>query len=228
MTSRKELKQIAKTSLKGHWKFSIALTLLTSFLPMVILPVPLLGVLILTLLTPAIIYIPQELFIKIKRNEDVKINDVFSLLVSKLEIYWGLTIRILLHLLPCLSLMLIGSFVLVLGRIIAIPIDSPITTVISITGTLLNLLASVVIFINSLYYVLSIYIKIDNPEMTCNEAVAKSKELMNGHRLEYFLLTLSFIGWAFVSLITAGLGSLYLLPYIYTTFVAYYDNLIAK
>lgn len=228
MTSRKELKLTARNALKGHWGFSIALTLITSFLPMVILPVPLLGILILLVLTPAIIYIPQELFIKIKRNEEANIKDIFTFLTSKLEVYWGLTIRILIHLLPSLALMLIGSFILVLGRIISIPLDSPITLVISILGTLLNLLASIVIFINSLYYVLSIYIKIDNPDMTCDEAVVKSKELMTGHRLEYFLLSLSFIGWFFVTVITAGFGSLYLIPYMYTTFVAYYDELIKE
>ena len=64
--------------------------------------------------------------------------------------------------------------------------------------------------------------------MTCDEAVVKSKELMTGHRLEYFLLSLSFIGWFFVTVITAGFGSLYLIPYMYTTFVAYYDELIKE
>ena len=64
--------------------------------------------------------------------------------------------------------------------------------------------------------------------MTCDEAVIKSKELMTGHRLEYFLLSLSFIVWFFVATITAGLGSLYLMPYMYTTFVAYYDELIEE
>jgi uncharacterized membrane protein len=48
---------------------------------------------------------------------------------------------------------------------------------------------------------------------------------MVGHKGEYFLLQLSFIGWALVATLTFGIGFLWLAPYIQATNAAYYRNL---
>ncbi|MBF8970700.1 MULTISPECIES: DUF975 family protein [unclassified Streptococcus] len=59
------------------------------------------------------------------------------------------------------------------------------------------------------------------------EAITKSRILMDGHKLDLFLLDLSFIGWALLSILTFGIGSLWLSPYIYTTRAAFYRELAA-
>ena len=64
--------------------------------------------------------------------------------------------------------------------------------------------------------------------MTCKEAVLESQLLMTGHRLEYFILALSFIGWILIGAITFGIGLFYTLPYMQTTFAAFYDKLVGK
>ena len=43
--------------------------------------------------------------------------------------------------------------------------------------------------------------------------------------MQYFLLILSFIGWAILALIPAGLGFIGLIPYMYTAQAAFYEEL---
>lgn len=57
------------------------------------------------------------------------------------------------------------------------------------------------------------------------DAITKSRQLMDGHKGQLFLLDLSFIGWHILCLFTLGIGYLWLTPYILTTKVAFYDNL---
>lgn len=57
------------------------------------------------------------------------------------------------------------------------------------------------------------------------EAITKSRALMEGHKWEYFVLQLSFLGWALLATLTAGIGFLWLIPYIHATNAAYYRNL---
>ena len=65
----------------------------------------------------------------------------------------------------------------------------------------------------------------DNPQMSITDAMQRSHDIMKGHRGEYFLLNLSFIGWALLCILTLGLGFFILAPYISTTTSLYYNYL---
>mgnify|MGYP000835811139 CR=1 FL=1 len=65
-------------------------------------------------------------------------------------------------------------------------------------------------------YSMTFYILRENPEMTAGDAITASQKMMDGHKMDLFLLSLSFIGWAILALIPAGLGFIWLLPYMYT------------
>lgn len=62
-------------------------------------------------------------------------------------------------------------------------------------------------------------------EVAATEAINKSRELMNGHKWEYFLLELSFIGWDLLGCLSLGIGFLWILPYIKATEAEYYRKL---
>ncbi len=62
-------------------------------------------------------------------------------------------------------------------------------------------------------YAMAEYLMVQNPNLSGREAIAKSKEMMRGHKAELFVLQLSFIGWAFLSVVTMGIGFLWLMPY---------------
>jgi uncharacterized membrane protein len=61
--------------------------------------------------------------------------------------------------------------------------------------------------------------------MTANEAITASKEMMNGHKGELFWLSLTFIGWVLLSVLTLGIGTLFLNPYMNASYAAFYRNL---
>ncbi len=79
--------------------------------------------------------------------------------------------------------------------------------------------------IKALSYAMTPYVLKDNPNMKSNEAIEESMRLMSGHKAELFLLSLSFIGWALLSLLTLGIGFLWLIPYMQTACAYFYEDL---
>ena len=79
--------------------------------------------------------------------------------------------------------------------------------------------------IKALSYAMTPYVLKDNPNMKSNEAIEESMRLMSGHKAELFLLSLSFIGWALLSLLTLGIGFLWLIPYMQTANAHFYEDL---
>lgn len=79
--------------------------------------------------------------------------------------------------------------------------------------------------VKSYSYALAYYILADNPEMTASEALNKSKEMMNGHKMDLFVLHLSFIGWGLLVGITFGLAGIYVIPYMNATVANFYNSL---
>ena len=74
-------------------------------------------------------------------------------------------------------------------------------------------------------FIMAIFIMLDNPDTEPLEALRKSKEMMIGHKMEFFVLQLSFIGWVLLSILTLGVGTLWLMPYMEVTNAKYYDKL---
>lgn len=62
-------------------------------------------------------------------------------------------------------------------------------------------------------YSMSTYILIENPNISAKEALRRSKEMMKGNKFRLFCLQCSFIGWTILSVLTCGIGLLWLLPY---------------
>lgn len=79
-------------------------------------------------------------------------------------------------------------------------------------------------------YSQSYYIYYDTYEETGEtprylDSITASRYLMDGFKAKLFFLDLSFIGWHFLSIITFGIGYLWLTPYISATKAAFYQNL---
>lgn len=69
------------------------------------------------------------------------------------------------------------------------------------------------------------YILAENPNMQATEAIERSKALMDGRKGDLFRLDLSFIGWALLAVLTAGIGNLWLVPYMTVSRAAFYRSL---
>lgn len=54
----------------------------------------------------------------------------------------------------------------------------------------------------------------------------KSEELMNGHKMDYFLLCLSFIGWHLLAILTLGILEIWIAPYYNTAKFKFLDDIM--
>ncbi len=78
-------------------------------------------------------------------------------------------------------------------------------------------------FIASISYSQTFYIIAEDETIGPMEAIVKSKKMMYGYKWKYFLLNLSFIGWILLSILTLGIGFLWLFPYMQVSRARFYD-----
>jgi uncharacterized membrane protein len=104
-----------------------------------------------------------------------------------------------------------------------------------LTGVLYNLfvaIGSIILFVPGIIFGFSFsmafYIINDHPEMTAMEALRESRRLMNGHKMQYFLLSLSFIGWMLLGMACLGVGTLWASSYMSCASAVFYDELVAN
>ena len=74
-------------------------------------------------------------------------------------------------------------------------------------------------------YAMTPYILAENPNLTASEAIRRSKEMMDGNRMDLFILELTFIGWELLCILTLGIGNLWLGPYKAAARAAFYKEL---
>ena len=79
--------------------------------------------------------------------------------------------------------------------------------------------------IAGLGYSMTFFIMAENPNIQASEAMRQSKEMMMGHKGELCLLSLSFFGWMVLSIVTLGIGLLWLESYMYTSVVIFYHKI---
>ncbi len=97
------------------------------------------------------------------------------------------------------------------------------TTLFIILWSLLLIVPGIIAAIR---YSMAYLIMSENPDVGPMEAINRSKILMAGHKSEFFSFVISFIGWFFLSLITIGVGFLFLIPYYNASKIYFYKSLI--
>jgi hypothetical protein len=87
------------------------------------------------------------------------------------------------------------------------------------------LAGSILAYIKRLSYSMTPYILTDNPNIGYDRALKLSMAMTGGQKWRMFVLYLSFIGWGLLALLTAGLGCLFLAPYVAATRAQLYVRL---
>lgn len=78
--------------------------------------------------------------------------------------------------------------------------------------------------IKSISYSMSMYILAENKGKSARACIAESKAMTEGHKMDLFVLALSFIGWMLLGCITFGIAYIWVAPYMTATFTnAYYS-----
>ena len=79
--------------------------------------------------------------------------------------------------------------------------------------------------IAAISYSMTFFILAENPNIKAADALRLSKQMMYGHKTQYFMLMLSFIGWFLLSILTFGIGLLFLYSYITMASTIFYQQI---
>ena len=74
-------------------------------------------------------------------------------------------------------------------------------------------------------YCFAPFISMDNENLTAEECIQQSMKMTQGYKMKLFLLDLSFIGWYFLSIITLGIGLLWVIPYHEAARIMIYEDI---
>ena len=77
-------------------------------------------------------------------------------------------------------------------------------------------------------YAMTPFILEEKPELSAYEAIKYSEKIMMGHKWDFFVLNLSFIGWGILACLTFGIGFLWLAPYMQLALCEFYEDLKAE
>ena len=117
------------------------------------------------------------------------------------------------------------------------------TLLVGIYTGLWTLLLIVPGIIATIKYSMTFYIWTDNPDISINEAISRSIEMTEGHKLEIFKLVFSFIGWIALILVLSiaisfcsiqyfvvivSIGMIFLSPYIEIALGVFYTKLVKE
>lgn len=240
MLSASEIRKQARENLKNKWSQVVLLTLIYTAINIGINSlsgfVPFLGILCLIITVPFEIGLVFS-FIKIYKNETFSYGDLFTLTLDNFSKVWKVVGNILLKLIVPIILLVVSIFALILG-IVFLGIASNSSDASSIFSTLgiifvilgyIGYIASLIfLYVKSLLYSVSYYILYDNPNMTGKQIVEESERIMKGQRGKYFGLQLSFIGWGLLTILTLGIGTLFLTPYVQFATIVFYEDRTGK
>lgn len=79
--------------------------------------------------------------------------------------------------------------------------------------------------VKSFSYSMTIFIMLEDKEISIMDAITKSREMMDGNKFDLFALYLSFIGWAILCMFTFGIGFLWLSPYVLVSTAVFYNSI---
>jgi len=151
------------------------------------------------------------------------LNFVFSLLAFAVSGYvvYGMTkvfIAVSKNELPVLEKALVSS-------VKDQPIKAPLFAFVQ--GALLALWSLLFIIpgiIKSYSYALTTFILVNEPEVDAVAAITKSRQLMDGKKMQLFLLDLSYVGWYLLSLFTLGILTIWVASWHQTARTLFYQD----
>lgn len=166
--------------------------------------------------------------VKLFNNEEVKSFDFVALGFNNFAKSLLIALHIDLKMIVPIILIIISCFLIYFGisasALVHIVYSSSASgyALVTILGFILLLVSGIWSVTKSYYYQLAYIISAEEPDLSAKECVLKSQELMYGKRGKLCCLQFSFIGWIILALLTLGIGSLWLNPYIHFSTISFY------
>lgn len=79
--------------------------------------------------------------------------------------------------------------------------------------------------IKSFSYSQALNILNENPDMGIMDCITESRRMMDGHKMDLFVLQLSFIPWILLTCVTCGIAGIYVYPYMTLTQMNFYHRI---
>lgn len=234
-----EIRSKAREALKGKWKKVVVIALIQAAI--------IYGAQFISILSGGVLSIavticavPIEFglyisYMKIFKNEEVDYTDFLKDGFKNFGKAWGIVGNTLLKMWPILLAYFVSLIIFIISVIVVVIGATTSETSFAIFGIVVMVLSVIGLYVSMIWmiirgllYSLAYFVAIDNPEITTKQAVEESEKMMKGNRGKLFLLNLSFIGWGILAIITIGIGSLWLLPYMIFSEIIFYQMLKSK
>ncbi|MEG1254427.1 DUF975 family protein [Clostridium sp.] len=241
MINRKSLKKLSKEQLRGQWTTPVLITLFVVIVQIILVFINFkinedlsrnfLSTIINTFIAFSISIMINSFYLKLSRGTKVSFSDVF---VSGKTYSKGLGIQLLMEILMLPVAIICGIIIAVIGikylnSIIYSGLfnaTNPSLTSFYIVMSIITLIIFIPIIILSLYFFPALILICENNNRGIWESIKYSFKLMNGNVWSLFVLHLSFIGWSLLCILSLGIGFLWLIPYINTTLLNFYNAII--
>ena len=239
-----ELKRLARETLTGHYGVPMTGMVLISLIPnLLILPFDM--NLSNNISQTAIFYIASlfisvlafllscglcRLHLNMRRKKVYGFRDIFYFFTHHPDrLIRGYFALIGISLLVCLPTLLLAGvcfyFLSMADSASGIFLNNTLLSVIAIILGIILLIPAIPILYN---YSFSVYLLIDNSEMTIKAALKKSHHMMKGNRFHLFVLQISFLGWFLLGICSCFIGFLWIEPYYEQTIVSFYFELTGE
>lgn len=77
-------------------------------------------------------------------------------------------------------------------------------------------------------YAMVPYLLATRKDLTVTETLELSRKMMNGHKFDYFVLSISFVGWVILAPFTLGILLIWLYPYMMTATTKFFMDIDQK
>lgn len=227
-----ELKRLAREHLQGHYGLCIGASVVTTLISSAILiPFSLvyelnqstanliiyqLANIIISLISVILTSGLTRIHLKLSRKEQPVFSDVFYCFKHRPDRFIVSTLIIVAITLGCMLPLLLLVFFAEVSALFVIML------------VLLSITIIVIAFIVEFTFALVYPLLVDHESMTVLEALKASHAFMKGNKGRLFYISLSFLGWEILGLLTCGLGYLWLTPYITQTGVEFYRDVTGE
>ncbi|MGG5460377.1 DUF975 family protein [Clostridium sp. B9] len=218
MLDRIECKTKAKELLRGRWGNAAGMSLFIGVISIiassVLAIIPILGIILVGAVSAFLSGSALNYCIKLNETDErIRYMECFITLGQALKIF---IFEFL------MGVILIGVV------IVTLPITLLLESALAIAVLILPIFMMVLsIIIEAGFFAVPMFI-VENPDMGIMESVSNSWNLTKGFKFDYFIMSLSFIGWVLLAGLTFGIGSLWLQPYMTLTFYIFYKGLLNK
>ncbi len=216
----------ARKSLKGKWGLAIGTEVIVLIIVNIILGlellIPLLEGLILLVLLPQIFLGQSFFYLSISRNQEAKFGQLFNSFQDGNKFITAIG--------SCLMVLMFVGTITFLGVFIfaIIPLISVYGLWLGVVSMLSCITCLAYLVILCCTFSMIFYIVADGTRVGSFRAIKKSYNMMKGNKWKYFCLNVRFIGWGLLSILTLGIGFLWLCPYIRVSRVNFYNDIVEK